>query len=749
MARQPGVEHDPVRELRDAREHLDATREVLLALGRNREDPSAVLDVIVERASSLCEAQGAQLYLISDDALRITRISGSRAPQIRDYLLQHPLALDRRSLSGRVALDRRTQQIPDVLADREFGRRDLQELFGFRTTIAAPLLFDDDVVGTLTLWRNDVDPFDERAIALLESFATQATIVLRQVELTRALGARGRELAAKIDQLEALSEVADAVSSSLDLDEVLQRVVASAVRLTGTDGGSIMEYDASTETFHVRAAHGSGPELLRRLRDVIIRRDSSLVGRAAASHQSLSVTDLSAIPDRDPHLDELHRDGWRSVLAVPMLRRDQLIGALVVRRRSPGEFAEDVGTLLQSLANQSALAIVNARVYGELSTSRRDLEVAGRHKSEFLASMSHELRTPLNAVIGFSDVLLGGMFGTLNERQEEYLGDIHSSGRHLLELLNEILDLSKIEAGQMRLEPAVFSVPAALDYAVSVVRERAVKHGIELTVEVADDVRLVESDELRFKQVVVNLLGNAVKFTPAGGAIALRARRESGELVVSVSDTGIGIAPEDQELIFESFQQGRRGTVKEEGTGLGLTLCRRIVELFGGRLTLDSEVGSGSVFEFRIPVTPYRPVEDGVAAAGAGGAILIVDDDRASLELMAAHLEGTGVQLLRAHDGAMALELARTAAPAGIVLDILLPGPDGWQVLHELRQDPATAGIPVVVASVVDDRARGVELGAAAYLVKPLAREELVTTLRRVGALAPATLQGRPAEEVG
>ncbi len=375
--------------------------------------------------------------------------------------------------------------------------------------------------------------------------------------------------------------------------------------------------------------------------------------------------------------------------------------------------------------------------------------MAGRHKSEFLASMSHELRTPLNAVIGFSDVLLGGMFGTLNERQEEYLGDIHSSGRHLLELLNEILDLSKIEAGQMRLEPAVFSVPAALDYAISVVRERAVKHGIELTVEVADDVGLVESDELRFKQVVVNLLGNAVKFTPAGGAVALRARRESGELVVSVSDTGIGIAPEDQEEIFESFQQGRRGTVKEEGTGLGLTLCRRIVELFGGRLTLDSEVGSGSVFEFRIPVTPYRPVEDGVAAAGAGGAILIVDDDRASLELMAAHLEGTGVQLLRAHDGAMALELARTAAPAGIVLDILLPGPDGWQVLHELRQDPATAGIPVVVASVVDDRARGAGLGAAAYLVKPLAREELVTTLRRVGALAPESSDGPPVAEVG
>jgi signal transduction histidine kinase/CheY-like chemotaxis protein len=728
-------EHDRTRELRDAREHLRATQDVLEALGRSRDDPSAVLDVVVERAASLCEANGAQLYLISDGALRISRVHGPRAEQIRDYLTEHPLSLDRASLSGRVAVGRRTQQIADVLADPDFGRRDIQELFGFRTSVAAPLIFDDDVVGTLTLWREDVDPFDEGAITLLESFATQATIVLRQAELAAALAARGRELDAKVAQLEALAEASDAVSSSLDLDEVLQRIVASAVRLTGTEGGSVMAYDPVADRFEVRAAYGSGAGLLARLRAVPIRRDSSLVGRAAAGHRSVSVPDLAALELRDAHLEELHRDGWRSVLAVPMLRQTELVGALVVRRRVPGEFSDDVGVLLQSLANQSALAIVNAQVHRELETSRRDLEVAGRHKSEFLASMSHELRTPLNAVIGFSDVLLGGMFGELNDRQMEYLADIHSSGRHLLELLNEILDLSKIEAGQMRLDASVFSVPTALDYALSVVRDRAARESVSLAVEVADDVGLVESDELRFKQVVVNLLGNAVKFTPAGGSVTLRARRESGELVVAVSDTGVGIAPEDQEKIFESFQQGGRGAAKEEGTGLGLTLCRRIVELFGGRLTLDSEPGVGSTFEVRLPLAPYRPVEEGVPAARAGGAILVVDDDRASLDLMAAHLEGTGAQLLRAHDGRMALELARSASPAGIVLDILLPGIDGWEVLRRLREDPATAAIPVVVASVVDDRARGTELGAAAYLVKPLARDELVTTLRRVGAM--------------
>jgi CheY-like chemotaxis protein len=204
---------------------------------------------------------------------------------------------------------------------------------------------------------------------------------------------------------------------------------------------------------------------------------------------------------------------------------------------------------------------------------------------------------------------------------------------------------------------------------------------------------------------------------------------------VSVTDTGIGIAPEDQERIFESFQQGGRRTVKEEGTGLGLTLCRRIVELLGGRITVRSQVGEGSCFEVRIPGGTHRAVDEEPSTARAGGAILLVDDDRASLELMAAHLEGTTSHLLRARDGFMALELARSAAPVAVVLDILLPGLDGWQVLARLREDPATAGIPVVVASVVDERVRGSELGAAAYLVKPLSRDELIGALRRVGAL--------------
>jgi signal transduction histidine kinase len=483
----------------------------------------------------------------------------------------------------------------------------------------------------------------------------------------------------------------------------------------------------------VRAAFGSSAELLEQLRAITIHRESTLVGRTALAHQPVEVPDL-AKAELDPHLEILFRDGWRSLLAVPMPRGDKLVGVLVIRRRGTGSFPLDVIELLQTFASQSALAIVNARLFRELQTKTKELEIASRHKSEFLASMSHELRTPLNAVIGFSEVLLDRMFGELNERQDEYLRDIRNSGRHLLELLNEILDLSKVEAGQMVLEPSTFSVGSVLDYTLAMVRERATMHAITVTVEVTDDVGTIDADELRFKQVVLNLLHNAVKFTPDGGRVSVRAYREGPELIVTVTDTGIGVPPEDQERIFESFQQGRRGAPKEEGTGLGLTLSRRIVGLFGGRMWLESTPGAGSTFGFSVPDTPAR---DDVASPESEEfpAIVLVDDDRASLDLLAAYLDGSPTQVLRARDGVEALEVVRKVHPAAVVLDIKLPRVDGWQVLTELKADPATAAIPVVIASVVDDRPRGLALGADAYLLKPVRRDDLVDSLRRLGAL--------------
>jgi signal transduction histidine kinase len=731
-------------ELRDARYQSAASREILVALGRDVANPGAVLDTVVEYAARLCGAQAAQLFLLDGDVFRLSRVAGGTSDEYRKYLESHPIARDRSSIVGRAAADMRTHQISDVLNDVDYGRPDLQRLGGFRTLLATPMILGDKVVGVLSMWRTDVEPFDDRERELLEEFAAQGAMVLRQRDLVRALESRGAELANKVAQLEALREVGEAVGSSLNLDEVLDRIVSNAVRLTnlgfgditlGTDGGSIMEYDESTDSFHVRAAFGS-PTLLERLRAITIDRESTLVGRTATARRPLEVPDLASV-ELDPHLEVLFRDGWRSVLAVPMLRGDRMVGVLVIRRRGTGTFPPDVIELIQTFASQSALAIVNARLFRELETKTSELEVASRHKSEFLASMSHELRTPLNAVIGFSEVLLDRMFGDINERQEEYLRDIWNSGRHLLQLLNEILDLSKVEAGHMVLEPSIFGVDGALEYTLAMVRERAAQHAITVAVDVADDVEMVEADELRFKQVVLNLLSNAVKFTPDGGSVCVRAYRERNDLVVTVTDTGIGVAPEDQERIFESFQQGRRGAPKAEGTGLGLTLSRRIVGLFGGRMWLESTPGVGSTFGFSIPGLLERH-DDAAPERGGPPAVVLVDDDRASLDLMSAYLDGSPTRVLRAWNGADGLELIRNVLPAAVVLDIKLPRVDGWQVLAELKADAATAAIPVVIASVVDDRARGLALGADVYLRKPVSRDQLLDALRQVGALAGA-----------
>src|SRR5439155_776181 len=297
----------------------------------------------------------------------------------------------------------------------------------------------------------------------------------------------------------------------------------------------------------------------------------------------------------------------RALLSVPLLREEQIIGSLSLTRKEPGEYSPEVIEVLKTFATQSALAIQNARLFREIADKSRELEVASRHKSEFMANMSHELRTPLNAIIGFSEVLNERMFGELNAKQAEYLTDIHASGRHLLSLINDILDLSKIEAGCMELDLARFSLPVVIDDALTLVRGRAAQHGVDLERDI--DARLGEfiGDELKFKQIVLNLLSNALKFTPQGGRVRVSAALLNGHAQVAVSDTGIGIAPADQETIFEAFRQaGVDHARAHEGTGLGLTLTRKFVELHGGRIWVDSLPAQGATFTFTLPVRAGR-----------------------------------------------------------------------------------------------------------------------------------------------
>jgi signal transduction histidine kinase/ActR/RegA family two-component response regulator len=732
-----GAEHERLEQSYAAlKDQFEAANEVLVALGRSAGDPDTVLTTIVESARRLCQSQAAHLYVLEDGVYRLIKAVGVSKKSIA-YIAEHPMPMDRDTLIGRVGLDRTTQQIPDVLADADYGRRDLQRVAQFRTTMAAPLVIDDDVVGAMSIWRNEVSPFDEREMAIVTAFAGQAAMAMNGVKLVQELEARRAELARKVDELEALREVGDAVGSSLDVDHVLSTIAMHAVELSGTDGGSIMEYYEHDRCFMVRATYHTEPAVIDRLRSIRIELDETLVGRAAKERRPLAVTDLD-VGDLDAHLRILHDSGWRSVLAVPMLRDEQIVGALVVRRKRTGSFSEEIVELLETFASQSTLALINAQLFRELEKRSAELEVASRHKSEFLASMSHELRTPLNAVLGFSEVLLEQMFGEINERQEEYLRDIHGSGKHLLELLNEILDLSKVEAGQMELEYTTFELAPVLHNAASMLRERAGLKAIDIVVETGDDVGAVEADELRLKQVVINLLTNAVKFTGEGGSVVVRATRSGPEgVTITVTDSGIGVPEEDRERIFESFQQGGRGASREEGTGLGLTLSRKIVELLGGRMWLESEVGVGSTFGISLPA--YRSSVAGWVGEPDPGTKLadavVIDDDRPSLDLLTAYLAGGALRVTPASDGPSGLDAVRRIRPAVVLLDIRLPGMDGWAVLQSLKAEPTTRDIPVVVVSIVDEHARGTALGAAAYLVKPVSREALLGALRSVGAL--------------
>ncbi len=416
---------------------------------------------------------------------------------------------------------------------------------------------------------------------------------------------RTRELARSVEELKALGEVSQVVSSTLDLEAVLSSIVRNAVQLSKADAGTIYEFDGAEAVFVPRTNYGVSSEFIEALRESELRvGDKTVLGQAVLKGAPDQVPDLVNMPDYPlSHLSHMQKAGFRAVLAVPLLREDRLIGGLVVRRKKAGEFPAPVVNLLQTFATQSVLAIENARLFREIEEKGRQLELANRHKSEFLSNMSHELRTPLNAIIGFSEVLLERMFGEMNEKQEDYLKDIHSSGQHLLSLINDILDLAKVEAGRMELNPTTFDLSAAIDNALTLIRERAMHHGIALATEIDSQLGELNADERKLKQILLNLLSNAVKFTPEGGKITVGARRLRDMVEIAVNDTGIGIAPKDQAAVFEEFKQvGRDYTRKAEGTGLGLALTRKLVELHGGVMRLESEPGKGSTFSFTLPL---------------------------------------------------------------------------------------------------------------------------------------------------
>jgi len=429
-------------------------------------------------------------------------------------------------------------------------------------------------------------------------------IAIENVRLFTELEARTAQLTRSVGELRALGDVGRAVSSTLDLGTVLSTIVSRATELTGMDAGSIYEYDEAKEEYFLHSSEGLPPELEAALRATPMRKGEGALGRTALTRQPVQFADVGDESGYQGHVrDLLVARGLRALLVVPLLREDHLLGGLVVNRKTPGPFDPQVTALLQTFATQSAIAIQNARLFREIEVKSRELESASRHKSEFLANMSHELRTPLNAIIGFSEVLAERLFGELNPKQTEYVGDIADSGRHLLALINDILDLSKIEAGRMELDASDFDIGKSVAQTLSLVRERAERRGISLEARIDEAAGVVHADQRKVKQVLLNLLSNALKFTPEGGKIDVGVARFEDRVEVFVTDTGVGIAPEDQDTVFEEFRQVGASAARVEGTGLGLAISRKFIELHGGRIGVRSEVGKGSTFTFSLPIS--------------------------------------------------------------------------------------------------------------------------------------------------
>lgn len=586
-----------------------------------------------------------------------------------------------------------------------------------------------------------------------------------QLELSQTdLEARNLELrqyAASLEQAtvfeRSYSQALRVFTSSYDRSHTLSEVLRLLAESHGFEIGAVYRFDEASERFVLSVSRGA-----TQLEDSFGLREG-LVGQATLDRRSIVLEDAPLLTVQTG----LGRGPARFTVIQPMNYQDRILGAIVLGHTQRPDASAVM--FLEQLSRQLGIALLNLDQYGnlqrlslelqerqaEIEIKNRDLERADKLKTEFLANMSHELRTPLNAVIGFSQLLDQQFYGPLNDKQLEYVGEIQSAGEHLLELINDILDLSKIEAGRMDLDTEDLELKPVLESCARLVRERAVRVGLDLSLEVSSGIKIT-ADQRKLKQIVVNLLSNAVKFTPSGGAVRVRAyqlkrQREAnlkGEwFEVSVADTGIGITSEDQEKLFTAFMQVDGSLARRhEGTGLGLALSKRLAELHGGTILVNSELGKGSTFTLRLPMHSGKV---GEPAANAP-MILIVDDDDRDAELIRAHLEQAGYRTSRAHNGREGLRMASELKPEAITLDLVMPILDGWGFLERAQLDPELSRIPVVVVSVAQDLDHSQTLGAVGAISKPINREMLLETLTQSGvAQAEAAQPAQPVLESG
>jgi GAF domain-containing protein len=587
-------------DLTESLEQQTATSKVLEVISRSAFDLQAVFETVAESSLRLCGADRAFIHRFDGEVLRM--VAAFNAPQrLKDFISQNPIRPGRDSGSGRAALERRTILIPDTLADPEYSyvSKEVEEV---RTVLAVPILKGNDLLGVLAIYLlEEVRPFTDKQIALLETFADQAAIAIENVRLLDELRQSLEQQTATADMLKLISR------STFDLKSVLNTLVESAARLCAADITTISrEKDGH---YHVVAAHGFPPGLQDYYETMPMDHGrGSLFGRILLERKPVQIIDVLADPEYA--MRELQkRAGFRTVLGVPLLRDGVPIGILSVNRTTVRPFTDKQIELVTAFADQAAIAIENVRLFEEIQDKSRQLEEASQHKSQFLANMSHELRTPLNAILGYTELMADGAYGEPSEKMIGILQRLEANGRHLLGLINDVLDLSKIEAGQLELELSDYCIQDIAQTVRSTLEPLASDKKLVFKLELASDLPPGHGDGRRLTQVLINLVGNAIKFTDAG-EVAIKAEANNGSFHVSVRDTGPGISAADQSKLFQEFQQADNAiTRKKGGTGLGLAISKRIIEMHGGRIWVESQPGQGSTFTFNLPVVVERQVE--------------------------------------------------------------------------------------------------------------------------------------------